>query len=190
VDQLTVSFQQKLGIFGGLTEDHWKVVRYLRDKFLTEKTVPVVVTACAENKLRLSRLRELFPTGYHRGACKIAGINYAFMCETNLWLTYETVPPTEAEHEVDELGFLRDFEQWNERFAHWVVRNWNLPEGLTERHWKIIHYLRDVYGKSGTMPTVFEVCSSNNISLDEMGRLFPKGYHRGACRAAGLPFLL
>lgn len=180
---------KKLGIYGGLTEDHWKFIRYLRKKFLEEKTVPVVVIACADNQLRLSRLRDLFPTGYHRGACKIAGINYAFMCDINLWLTYETVPAVEAEHKVDELGFLQDFEQWNERFAHWVARNWHLPEGLTERHWKIIQYIRDFYRQTSNIPTVFEVCNSNDIGLNELGELFPQGYHRGACRAAGLPFL-
>ena len=180
---------RKLGIYGGLTEDHWSFIRYLRKKFLGEGIVPVVVTACADNQLRLSRLRDLFPAGYHRGACKIAGINYAFMCDTNLWLTYETVPASEAPHKVDELGFLEDFETWDERFAQWVARNWDLPRGLTERHWKIIQYLRDYYRNKRHVPTVYEVCSSNNIGLDELGELFPKGYHRGACRAAGLPFL-
>jgi len=188
-EDFAAGMAKKLGIYGGLTEDHWKFIRYLRGKFLDEGTVPVVVIACADNQLRLSRLRDLFPTGYHRGACKIAGINYAFMSDINLWLTYETVPAVEAEHQVDELGFLQDFEQWNERFAHWVVRNWDLPEGLTEQHWKIIRYLRDFYRKTKNIPTVFEVCRANNIGLNELGKLFPKGYHRGACRAAGLPFL-
>ena len=63
-----------VGITGGLAERHWQVVNYLRRKFLEEDTVPVVVLACADNKMRLSELRSLFPTGYHRGACKIAGL--------------------------------------------------------------------------------------------------------------------
>lgn len=178
----------RLGIYGGLTEDHWNFIRYLREKFLVEGTVPVVVIACADNKLRLSRLRDLFPTGYHRGACKIAGINYAFMYNQNIWLTYETAPPVEAEHKVDELGFLQDFEAWNERFAYWVVRNWDLPEGLTKSHWKIILYLRDFYRNTRNIPSLYEACKSNNIGFEKFGKLFPEGYRRGACRAAGLPF--
>ena len=106
-----------LGIYGGLTDDHWKIILYLRQKFIEEGTVPVIVIACSDNELRLSQLRALFPTGYHRGACKIAGINYAFLCNTNIWLTYESVPAIEMEHEVDELGFLQDFNKWNE--ANW-----------------------------------------------------------------------
>lgn len=179
---------KRLGIHGGLTEAHWKFIRYLRGKLLWEKTVPVVVEACAENKLRLNQLRFLFPTGYHRGACKVAGINFAFMCEANLWLTYETPPAIGAEHEVDELGFLKDVRTWNERFAHWVVRDWSLSQGLTSRHWRIIRYLRDFYGRTGTIPTIYELCRANRLGLGEFGKLFPEGYRRGACRAAGLPF--
>jgi tRNA 2-thiouridine synthesizing protein E len=178
---------RKLGIHTGLTEDHWAFIKYLREKFLKEKTVPVVVAACADNKLRLNRLRALFPTGYHRGACRIAGINFEFMRDLNIWLTFESIPPIETEHEVDELGFLKDFDKWNERFTHWVVRNWDLPDGVTEDHWKIIRYLREFYLKRKNIPTVYELCKANKIGLDKLGELFPRGYRRGACRAAGLP---
>ena len=177
------------GIDAGLTEDHWKFIQYLRNKFLVEETVPVVVLACADSQLRLSRLRALFPTGYNRGACRIAGINYAFMRNTNIWLTYESIPAVEAEHKVDEIGFLQDFDKWNERFAHWVVRNWNLPDGLTERHWMIIQYLSVFYCDMRNIPSIYDTCKFNNITLVELGELFPEGYRRGACRAAGLPFL-
>lgn len=180
---------QDLAIHGGLTEEHWKFIRYLRDKFLNEGVVPAVVHACADNGLRLSRLRALFPTGYHRGACKIAGINFAFMANSNIWLTYESLPPVLEEHEVDETGYLDDFDKWNERFAHRVARDWDLPDGLTDQHWNVIRFLRDFYRDHGTTPTIFEACKSSNIDLDEFARLFPEGYHRSACRAAGLPFL-
>ena len=180
---------RNLEIYEGLTENHWAFIRYLRDKFLVEKTVPVVVRACADNGMRLNRLRELFPTGYHRGACKIAGINYEFMYNSNIWLTYEMDLPSEETFTVDELGFLRDFAAWDERFAHASARKWNLPEGLTDDHWRVIKYIREAYGSSQRQPTIFEVCNNTGIGLDEIGSLFPTGYHRGACRAAGLPFI-
>jgi tRNA 2-thiouridine synthesizing protein E len=180
---------EQLGIYGGLNDAQWRFIYYLRQKLLAEETVPVVVKACADNKMRLTELRALFPTGYQRGACKIAGISFAFLCKTNLWLTYETPPPSELEHEVDELGFLIHLEAWNERFAHWVASSWNLPDGLTEKHWEVIRYLRDCYRRDGTVPTVWKTCSVSRIDLEEFGRIFPDGYHRGACRAAGLPLL-
>jgi tRNA 2-thiouridine synthesizing protein E len=176
------------GIFNGLTEEHWSFVRYLRKKFLEEHTVPVIVFACADNNIRLSKLKQLFPTGYHRGACRIAGINYEFMYNTNIWLTYENLEVLQSEHKLTESGFLEDSEQWNERFAHLVAREWTLPDGLTARHWGIIKYLRDYYRIHKNIPTVYETCQANGLNLDELLNLFPAGYRRGACRAAGLPF--
>ena len=187
-EEFAEGMARQLGIHEGLSEAHWKFLRYLRDKFLLERTVPVVVIACSDTGLRLNELRALFPTGYHRGACKIAGINYAFMYNHNIWLTYESAHPVGEEHKVDELGFLKESTGWNERFAHWVAAVWELPDGLTEKHWLIIRYLREYYHNNGTIPSVYEACRSNNIGLDEFGELFPEGYRRGVCRAAGLPF--
>ena len=113
---------ETLGIYGGLTKEHWDFIHYLRRKFIDEETVPVVVIACADNKLRLREFRHLFPTGYHRGACRIAGINYEFMWKTNHWLTYETSPMIRAEYKMSPLGFLENHMDWDERFAELIVR--------------------------------------------------------------------
>jgi tRNA 2-thiouridine synthesizing protein E len=179
---------QKLGIAGGLTPQHWDFIRYLRKKFIEEKTVPLVVHACVENKLRLSRLARLFPTGYHRGACKIAGINYRFMYENNYWLTCESYVVLKSEYKVTPLGFLEDFDQWDLRFAQVIANEWELPDGLTAKHLQILHFLRDSYRATKNIPTVFATCRANKINLDELRALFPGGYRRGACRMAGLPF--
>lgn len=180
---------ERLGIFGGLTEKHWAFISYLRKKFVEEKAVPPVVTACANNQVRLHEFRTLFPTGYHRGACKIAGINYQFMYDHNIWLTYENYPILKNRYRMTPLGFLEDFDQWDERFAHLMASEWNLPEGFTERHQAIIRFLRDFYARNKNIPTIQETCKANNLSLEAMGELFPEGYRRGACRVAGLPFL-
>lgn len=177
-----------LGIYEGLTPEHWEFIRYLRRKFTVEKTVPLVVYACADNNLRLSRLAFLFPTGYIRGACRIAGINYQFMYESNPWLTYESHAVLKSEYVLTEAGFLESFDQWDDRFAQIVAGEWQLPGGLTEKQWQIIHYLRDYYSKTGTIPTVFATCKANGIEVADFHDLFPDGYRRGACRMAGLPF--
>ncbi len=179
---------REMGIYGGLTDQHWNFILYLRKKFLEEKTVPVVVLACAENSLRLSDFNFLFPTGYHRGACRIAGINYDFMVQTNYWLTYETSSVLKKKYSLTVMGFLKDLDQWDERFAHLVVREWKLPEGLTERHREIIEYLQTFYRRTGNIPSIAEACRENDLTLDELKNLFPEGYRRGACRIAGLPF--
>jgi tRNA 2-thiouridine synthesizing protein E len=177
-----------LGVYGGLTPEHWGFIRYLRRKFIKDKTVPLVVNACADNNIRLSRLAFLFPTGYHRGACKIAGINYRFMVDSNPMLTYESYSIIEAEFRMTKMGFLESFEQWDERFAQIVASEWQLPEGLTEKHWQMIKYLREYFSNTRTIPTVYAACKANGVEVEELRDLFPDGYRRGACRIAGLPF--
>lgn len=177
-----------VGIKDGLTERHWEFVRYLRQKFIEERTVPVLVMACADNDMRLSELRSLFPTGYHRGACKVAGINYRFMYETNYWLTYETAPPAKPRYRIDALGFLEDSEEWDEDFVRLVLTQQGSDTPPTKKLLEVIRYLRLYYAANHTIPTVFETCSVNALSLEDLRELFPAGYRRGACRMAGLPF--
>lgn len=175
-------------IHGGLTEEHWSIIRYLRKKYRDENTVPLLVFACADNHIRLSKLRSLFPTGYHRGACRIAGINFEFIKQDNIWHTYETPPPRSPKYAVTDLGFLEQFDKWDEGFAHQNIAGWKLPHGLTDRHREIIHYLRDYYRENGNIPTVYQTCKANDLDVQELYDLFPEGYRRGACRIAGLPF--
>lgn len=176
------------GIYEGLTQEHWDFIHYVREKFLKEETLPLLVVACADNNLRLGKLKSLFPTGYFRGACRIAGVGYKFLCDVNIWHTYETAPRLKPEYDVTPQGFLADFTQWNERFAELVSSEWELPEGLTAKHWEVIRFLRNYYQAVGTMPTVYEVCHAHGLDLEDLRNLFPGGYRRGACRAAGLPF--
>jgi tRNA 2-thiouridine synthesizing protein E len=177
-----------VGIKKGLSDRHWQMVRYLRAKFLEEQTVPVVVMACSENRMRLSELRALFPTGYHRGACKIAGINHRFMVESNYWLTYETAPPAKPRYRLNALGFLENPEEWDEDFVELAMSQGAPPYTPTQRHLQVVHYLRDYFAVNRQIPTVFEACSGNDLTLEELKELFPAGYRRGACRMAGLPF--
>jgi len=176
------------GIYDGLTKEHWDFIYYIREKFLTEMTLPLLVMACADNNLRLSKLRLLFPTGYFRGACRIAGLSYKFLCEVNIWHTYETAPRLKPEYNITSQGFLDDFNQWNERFADLVSEDWKLPHGLTSKHWEVIRFLRNYYQTTNNIPSVYEVCQAHNLNLGDLKEMFPGGYRRGACRIAGLPF--
>lgn len=57
-----------------MTEDHWKIVRYLRDYYLKFNIAPMIRKLCKETKTDLKRIYELFPSGPAKGACKIAGL--------------------------------------------------------------------------------------------------------------------
>lgn len=168
-----------LGIHSGLTERHWQIIHYLRRKFIEEKTVPLVARTCLDNDIALQELRSLFPTGYHRGAVKIAGVNYRYLPAPP--------PPRKPPYKLDELGFLADFNTWDLDFVEYMMKEQGAGSP-TDRHWDIIRYLRDYYERHQNIPTVYEACSANDLSLKELMELFPEGYRRGACRLAGLPF--
>ncbi len=176
------------GIYDGLTKEHWDFISYIRQKFLKEKKLPLLVVACADNHLPLPKMRSLFPRGYFRSACRIAGLNYKFINEVTSWATLETAPLLMREFKVTPHGFLEDFNQWNERFAHLVSDEWKLPRGLTSKHWEVIRFLRNYYQTMNNIPTVYEVCQAHHLDLKDLQELFPGGYRRGACRIAGLPF--
>ena len=41
------------GVYDGLTQEHWDFLSYIREKALKEETLPLVVVACVDNKIRL-----------------------------------------------------------------------------------------------------------------------------------------
>ena len=57
-----------------LTEDHWKLVRYLRNYFVQFGVAPMIRKLCKETGFTLKEIYELFPSGPAKGACKVAGL--------------------------------------------------------------------------------------------------------------------
>ena len=57
-----------------LTEDHWKLVCYLRDYYLQFGIAPMIRKLCKATGFSLKQVYELFPSGPAKGACKIAGL--------------------------------------------------------------------------------------------------------------------
>jgi dissimilatory sulfite reductase related protein len=57
-----------------MSEDHWKLVNYLRDYFLKYEIAPPIRMLCKQTGLDLKRVYQLFPSGPAKGACKIAGL--------------------------------------------------------------------------------------------------------------------
>jgi len=182
-----------IGISEGLTHEHWKVIRFIRSVFHDQSTCPLVYQTCRMNNLMLSDLKRLFPAGYLRGACKLAGITYREAYVGLVWLPESVRDPEpsaqEKTYRVDTRGFLVDQNEWDEQFAIFKSQEMKMPEKLTAKHWQVIHFLRDSYAKNVQVPTIFETCKANGIDIDELERLFPDGYHRGAVKIAGLRVL-
>ena len=57
-----------------LTEQHWKIINYLKDYFKQFGIAPMVRKVCKDNNVTMQELYALFPTGPAKGACKIAGL--------------------------------------------------------------------------------------------------------------------
>ncbi|MGE5237059.1 MAG: TusE/DsrC/DsvC family sulfur relay protein [Acidobacteriota bacterium] len=179
----------KAGIIGGLSEDHWRVIRFIRDSFVKTGRCPLVYETCRTNRLHLQELKTLFPTGYLRGACKLAGVTYAEGYLDQAWVEelaeHVTTESHEKVYEVNVRGFLLNPYAWDERFALYKAWEMKMPK-LTQRHWEVIRFLRKSFEANSLVPTVYDTCEATGVDVEELERLFPDGYHRGAVKVAGL----
>ena len=94
--------------------------------------------------------------------------------------------------ELNEKGFLRNYDHWDNRFCEQMANSEGLE--LDERRWTVIYFLREFYEATGISPSVHVLirkigdqlahfrCTHHTIHL-----LFPRGGCRQACRLAGLP---
>ena len=126
----------------------------------------------------------------NRGACHLAGLTYLqegfganLPPARRLAPVYR--PIAERTYLVDIRGFLVDFSSWDEDYAIFKAREMKMPE-LNEMHWQIMEFLREQFSKTGKVPTIYETCEHAGIDLEDLGALFPDGYHRGAVKIAGL----
>ena len=184
-----------------LSNSHWKVIHYIREHFSQYGKCPMVYETCKANKLRFKELQQLFPSGHLRGVCKLAGITYREGYHASVSLARGrrpaqeedrelsaavVSPPAEKTYVVNVRGFLMDPDNWDEEYAAFKSYEMGIEEPLTDRHWKIIHFLRDRFAKDGVVPTVYETCETNGFEIEDLEKLFPRGYHRGAVKLAGL----
>ena len=91
-------------------------------------------------------------------------------------------------YDVDEHDFLRDFADWSPEFAEGMAQKLQMSGSLTTEHWDVIYFIRNTYLETGVCPLVYETCRSNGLLVNELKRLFPTGYLRGACKLAGITY--
>lgn len=73
-DEAVAEYLAKTEDVEELTEDHWKVINYLRDYYKQYGIAPMVRKVTKETGFSLKEIYELFPSGPAKGACKIAGL--------------------------------------------------------------------------------------------------------------------
>lgn len=88
--------------------------------------------------------------------------------------------------ELDDKGYLVEFEQWNDRVAEALAAHDGIAE-LTEEHWRVIDFLREYQEEHGAAPMIRVLCKGVEMTLQRIYDLFPGGPAKGACRVAGLP---
>jgi dissimilatory sulfite reductase related protein len=72
-DDIAVELAHEAGI-AELTERHWLVVRFMRDRYLSTGTAPTIRSLGKESGVPVKELYELFPKGPAKLAAKIGGI--------------------------------------------------------------------------------------------------------------------
>lgn len=178
-----------------LTSEHWEAINTLRDLFFSTGACPTVFAVCKAINLRPREMKILFPAGYHRGLCRIAGVDYLLYRLPDNSHALETAADLKAlsgkkHYQVDVRGFLVDSDNWDTFFAMHRALEMKIPQGqLTDAHWRVIYYLRDVFKREKRIPTLYETCENCQLELEELEALFPDGYHRGALKVAGLRFV-
>jgi tRNA 2-thiouridine synthesizing protein E len=88
--------------------------------------------------------------------------------------------------EVDEDGFLLDFNTFSEEWMQIVMKEEGIAE-LNEEHKLVIDVLHDYYRKNGIAPMVRVLSKLTKFKLKHIYELFPSGPGKGACKMDGLP---
>ena len=199
-EDFAIGMAYELGMTDGLDQSHWDVIHFIQDEFKKTGIRPLLYETCRMMGLQSNTLRKLFPSGYLRGACLLAGMAY-----TGPWLNkygYK-VPEPEDEgdkppgktgcifkdkvYKIDIFGYLVDADDWDEDYAVIRAYEMKLKSGLTPKHWQIIYFLRDSYKINNRVPTIYECCEISEMDVEDMEELFSAGYHRCAIKIAGLP---
>ncbi|MDR2550293.1 MAG: TusE/DsrC/DsvC family sulfur relay protein [Desulfobulbus sp.] len=178
-----------------LTGEHWDAINSLRELCRKSGTCPTVFAVCRAIGLRPREMMVLFPTGYHRGLCRIAGVDYLLRRLPDNSHALQSTADLKAlsgkkQYQVDVRGFLIDPDNWDPYYAMHRALEMKIPQGeLTDGHWRVVYYLRDVFKREKRIPTIYETCEKCQLELEELEALFPDGYHRGALKIAGLRFV-
>ncbi|GLQ31693.1 TusE/DsrC/DsvC family sulfur relay protein [Litoribrevibacter albus] len=94
--------------------------------------------------------------------------------------------------QTDKEGYLENIEDWNEDVAEALATSEQIE--LTDKHWEIIHVLREFYKTYETSPSARPLAKAVKASLGEekansiyLMTLFPESPAKQGAKIAGLP---
>jgi TusE/DsrC/DsvC family sulfur relay protein len=91
-----------------------------------------------------------------------------------------------SEVELNDEGFFVDPDQWNEAIGVEIAKGAGIEE-MTDRHWQVVHYMRNQYLASGAAPSIRTLGKASGVDVKELYQLFPKGPAKLAAKIAGIP---
>lgn len=86
---------------------------------------------------------------------------------------------------LDAEGFLQEPAQWTEALAHEFAREAGIT--LTDRHWRVVRFMRERYLATGTAPSIRTLGRESGVDVKELYQLFPKGPAKLAAKIGGIP---
>lgn len=96
-----------------------------------------------------------------------------------------TTEVVNAELARDKDGHLAHHSEWNETVAKTLAQEEGIL--LTDRHWKVIHFMRQEFEAKGDAPSIRRLTKESGVDTKELYVLFPKGPAKKAAKVAGLP---
>ncbi len=72
-DDVALWMAKNLEDIPAMTDDHWKLVKYLRNYWETYGVCPPIKIVTKQSGMTLEHIYELFANGPAHGACKVAG---------------------------------------------------------------------------------------------------------------------
>lgn len=86
--------------------------------------------------------------------------------------------------EVNEEGYLKNFDEWNEDIAKKIAQEENVD--LSERHWDVIKFLQKAHQDDVSL-SIRKVGKSGVVDIKEFYKLFPNGPLKVSTKIAGIP---
>lgn len=88
------------------------------------------------------------------------------------------------EIEVNEEGYLVDFQQWDKEVSECIAGECNVV--MSEKHWEVIEYLQDKH-KNEEPLSIRGIKKSGVVDIKQFYNLFPGGPLKVSTKIAGIP---
>ena len=87
--------------------------------------------------------------------------------------------------QINDEGFMTDPNEWDKEIAVVIASEEGITE-MTDEHWKVIDYCRQVGLESGSAPTLRNITNGAGVPTKQLFGLFPKGPAKKVAKISGL----